>query len=183
MAVTTFFENACNTIVIHNAKPLRLLMQVNGSSITSGMLVETIQTAGTDVDRYDITPSAQYSTKSIGFVDYNLENQALLTTNAKSTVYTDNDMVWVVIGACVVEGILKAQQGTVLPGKRLISGGDGTLQIHPENQTVTPTTTGSYVATENVLTGYAIDPTVAIMLCRATTSAATQLVQVLMVWG
>lgn len=183
MAVVSYFQNACNTVIVIPSKPLKVLMQCKGTSLYPGCLVETIQTANTDVDRYEITGATQYSTKSIGFIDYNLENQALMTTVANSTTFADKDFVWVVLGACVVEAVLKAEQGTVLPGKRLISGGSGTLQIHPENQAVTPLTTGSFVATENVLSGYAIDPTVAIMLSRATTSAATQRVQVLMTWG
>ena len=184
MTVTSFFPSPDHSIIVKDSIPIKILCKANGSDIYPGTSVETIQTAGSDEDRTDITLSTQYSKTHLGWVDYALDNRRTLGLNNanpdKDTEFADNDGVWVTLRAPVVESVLKAEQGTVLPGARLICGGSGTLQTHPDNLAPSTHTTGTNLT--NTLTGYGLDPTVAIMLSRATTSASTQRIQVMPLW-
>src|SRR5574341_746704 len=94
-------------------------------AIAPGLLVETIQTNGTDFDRTALTLTTDSTKTALGFVMYNLANRETLSENnaavTKATTFAANDRVDVGLRIPVVEAVLKAAQGTVLPGARLVS--------------------------------------------------------------
>ena len=181
-----FFPQPQNSNIPAEATiPLIISCHANAaSSIAPEMLVETIQTNGTDVDRTALTPATSETTTALGFVMYNLANRITLAENnisvTKATTFAAGDRVDVGLRLPITEAILAAEQGTVLPGVKLVSAGSGSLKVHPNNLAVSTHTTGTTVT--NTVTGHQIDITVAIMLSRATTSASTQRIQVLPLW-
>jgi len=180
-----FFPQPKNSNIPAEATiPLIISCHAISTDVAPEMLVETIATNATDADRTGLSLAAASSDNALGFVMYNLANRKTLSENTaavtKASTFAANDRVDVGLRLPITEAILAAQQGTVLPGEKLVSAGSGSLKIHPNNLAVSTHTTGTTVT--NTVTGNAIDITVAIMLSRATTSAATQLVQVLPMW-
>lgn len=161
---------------------------VNDSEIFIGCLVETIQTNGTDVDRYYATYTAAESKTNLGIVPDTPWNLKILESGnaaeaTKALTFSDGDVIEVAVpvGGVIAGAVLAAAQGTVLPGKRLVAAGAGTLKVHPDDITVDTHTTGTTVTTTT--SGIGIDPTIAIMLCRATTSSGTQWIVVKLIGG
>lgn len=160
--------------------------QVNtDSDVKIRSLVEMIQTAGTDVDRYDITATTDESKTIFGIVPDTVANRKQLEIDNSGVAWTyaltfaaDSYVeVLPLIPGFVLSVNMTAQQGTVLPGKRMVNGGSGAVKIHPDDLAVSTHTTGTTVTTTT--TGIPIDPTVAVMLARCTTSASAQVVPVL----
>ena len=185
MTIGEFFQTPANSNVVKSTIPIILQCRNKTTAkCQSGKAVETIQTAADDTDRTYITETTQYTKTHLGWVLWNDANKATLgDVNAnptKDTKFIADDLVDVGIKIPMVEAILAAQQGTVLPGKKLVDNGSGDLATHPDNLLVNTHTTG--VALTSSLAGYAIDITTAIMMCRATTSAATQRIHVAPLW-
>lgn len=146
--------------------------------------VETIQTAGTDADRYKITDGTEESKTIWLFIPKTIDNiRVLEADNGAAWTYAQLFSAGSKIKAHVIQAgdvlgaILAAQQGTVLGGKKLVKSGTvRALKIHPEDLAVDTHTTGTTVT--DTVSGILSDPTIATMLCRATTSAATQYIVV-----
>jgi hypothetical protein len=180
-----FFPQPKNDNVVVYSIPIVISCQAHASSaIAPEMLVETIQTHATDEDRVALTAATADTHSALGFIMYNLANRKTLSENnaavTKATTFAADDRVDVGLRVPVLEAILAAGQGTVLPGAKLVSAGSGSLKIHGEDLAVSTHTTGTTVTT--TVNGHRSDITVAIMLSRAITSAATQLIQVLPMW-
>jgi hypothetical protein len=181
-----FFSVSEKSMIVSTETPIRLLLKnKSASAVCIGSVVETIQTAGSDVDRLEATAAAQYSKTALGIVLSDEINYRTLGKNnqtpTKDTQFAANDPIWVGLAfPGVVETILAAQQGTILSGKKMCCGGSGSIQVHPDNLAPSTHTTGTTLT--NTMTGYALDITCAIALGRYTTSDATQRIQVRWLW-
>ena len=115
---------------------------------------------------------------------YDIANKRTLSANnvqvSKASTFAIADGIWVGSKIPVVEAILKVELGTLNPGQRMVAGGSGQIKNHPDD--LAPAANAALSEISTALTGIALDPTVAILLNYVTTSAATQVVQVIPLW-
>lgn len=190
MTVIDPFPSPENSMIVQSTIPVFILAHAKAATIAPRMCVESAADGDAD-DLLEIIFGAVGSKKIIGWVLFNHANKLTLgkvtADPLKTSTFAANDGVWIGMRIPVCEGTLTTAAGAaLLPGQRLIAAGAGLLQAHPDNMALTGTTTAAttyYLDTSTPLSGlFHADPTLAILLSRATTADAIQHVQIMPLW-
>lgn len=178
-----------NAVIVQSQIPIYILYHVKtASTITPRMLVQSAADGDAD-DLLEVIYAADETTRGLGWVLFNIANKKTLGENnasvTKATTFAAGDGCWVGMRIPIVEALLTTGSGTLLPGQRMVGAGAGLLKPHPADLTFTAVTTAAttyYLSTSTPLSGYGIDPTVALLLSRATTADAVQSIMVMPLW-
>ena len=190
MTVLNPFPNPENTMIIQSTIPVFILYHTKAATVAPRMCVQSAGDGDAD-DLLEVIFGAAGSKSILGWVLFNVANKITLGENVadplKTSTFASGDGVWIGMRIPVCEGTLTTGAGAaLLPGTRLIGAGAGLLTEHPDNMAITGTTTAAttyYLDTSTPLSGlYHADPTLAILLSRATTADAIQHVQIMPLW-
>lgn len=190
MTVTNLLEAPDNKVIVQSTIPVIIFCHVKtAATITPRMGVQSANDGDAD-DLSEVIYGGANSKRILGWVLFSIVNKITLGENnanpTKSTTFAAGDGIEVGMRIPVCEALLTTGSGTLLPGQRLVMAGAGILGAHPDDLVITAVTTADttyYLDTSTPLSGLVpLDPTVAVLLSRATTADAVQTIQILPLW-
>ena len=189
MTVTNNLPAPKNSVIVQQTIPVFVLAHTKAATVTPRMCVQSAGDGDAD-DLNEVIYGANESKTVLGWVLFNVANKITLGENtanpAKTSTFATGDSVWIGLRIPVCEARLTTGAGAaLLPGQRLVCAGEGLLKAHPDDLTFTAVTTAGttyYLDTSTPLSGIGLDPTVAILLSRATTADEVQTIQIMPLW-